>query len=241
MCLSHLIYTVRPCLIHTCHAAPLPFLTLPFFSRPGHSMAVEKELVGYLPVFGFFRLSRARSCNQTRTNLRCRWLVWNQTLFIMDEEKSGSSTLQKRRSVTLLDYQSDISDYHADIHEGHGTAGAGRGRGMACELMHGMAGERQWTRHVMCESALRCLQSGEALEWALWILVLNKSTGNNVCSMKRETLTVMQKEYMTFMKKVLGTLTGLLQYVFQGLALENKLCSYLQRIGSNNSESLYSE
>jgi hypothetical protein len=24
MCLSHLIYTVRPCLIHTCHAVPLP-------------------------------------------------------------------------------------------------------------------------------------------------------------------------------------------------------------------------
>ena len=25
MCLSHLIYTVRPCLIHTCHAMPMPF------------------------------------------------------------------------------------------------------------------------------------------------------------------------------------------------------------------------
>jgi hypothetical protein len=24
MCLSHLIYTVPPCLIHTCHAAPIP-------------------------------------------------------------------------------------------------------------------------------------------------------------------------------------------------------------------------
>ena len=24
MCLSHLIYTVRPCLIHTCHAIPMP-------------------------------------------------------------------------------------------------------------------------------------------------------------------------------------------------------------------------
>ena len=24
MCLSHLTYTVRPCLIHTCHAAPMP-------------------------------------------------------------------------------------------------------------------------------------------------------------------------------------------------------------------------
>ena len=24
MCLSHMIYTVRPCLIHTCHAMPMP-------------------------------------------------------------------------------------------------------------------------------------------------------------------------------------------------------------------------
>ena len=24
MCLSHLIYTLRPCLIHTCHPAPMP-------------------------------------------------------------------------------------------------------------------------------------------------------------------------------------------------------------------------
>jgi len=49
----------------------------------------------------------------------------------MDEEKSGSSTLQKRRSVTLLDQQSDISGYHADIHEGHGTVGVGLGCGIA--------------------------------------------------------------------------------------------------------------
>jgi hypothetical protein len=27
---------------------------------------------------------------------------------------------------------SDISGYHADFHEGHGTSGAGQGRGMAC-------------------------------------------------------------------------------------------------------------
>ena len=27
---------------------------------------------------------------------------------------------------------SDISGYHADIHEGHGTVGAGQGSGMAC-------------------------------------------------------------------------------------------------------------
>jgi hypothetical protein len=27
---------------------------------------------------------------------------------------------------------SDISGYHADFNEGHGTVGAGQGRGMAC-------------------------------------------------------------------------------------------------------------
>ena len=38
MCLSHLIYTVRPCLIHTCHAP-----TMPFFSRPQHSTAISRR------------------------------------------------------------------------------------------------------------------------------------------------------------------------------------------------------
>jgi hypothetical protein len=35
----------------------------------------------------------------------------------------------------LLNYwtsSSNISGYHADFHEGHGTDGAGQGRGMAC-------------------------------------------------------------------------------------------------------------
>ena len=36
-----------------CHA-----LTMPFFARPRHSMAIERRPVGHLPAFGFFRLSR---------------------------------------------------------------------------------------------------------------------------------------------------------------------------------------
>jgi len=35
----------------------------------------------------------------------------------------------------LLNYwngSSDISGYHANFHEGHGTLGAGQGRGMVC-------------------------------------------------------------------------------------------------------------
>jgi len=45
------------------------------------------------------------------------------------EEKSGSSTLQNRLSRTS---SSDISGYHVDIHEAHGTVRAGQGHGMAC-------------------------------------------------------------------------------------------------------------
>jgi len=59
--------------------------------------------------------------------------------------------------------------------------------------------------------------------------------------MNRKKVTVNAKEIHNVHEEVLGTLTGLLQYVFQGLALENKLCSYLQRIGSNNSVPIYTE
>ena len=33
MCVSHLIYTVRPCLIHTCHAMPMPCSVHPAFLK----------------------------------------------------------------------------------------------------------------------------------------------------------------------------------------------------------------
>jgi hypothetical protein len=69
---------------------------------------------------------------QKHTALTCRWPVWNQTTFIMDEEKSGSSTLQKDDLLKCWTSSSDISGYHADFHEGHGTIGAWQGRGLAC-------------------------------------------------------------------------------------------------------------
>jgi len=50
----------------------------------------------------------------------------------MDEEKSGSSTLQKDDLLDCWTSSSDIFGYHTDIHERHGTAGAGQGRGKAC-------------------------------------------------------------------------------------------------------------
>jgi hypothetical protein len=69
-CLSNLIYTVRQCFIHTCHAAPVPchdHAVLKATSQSHgaawtrHGMcelasAVQRRHVGDVPAFGFFRL-----------------------------------------------------------------------------------------------------------------------------------------------------------------------------------------
>ena len=104
MFLSHLIYTVRPCLIHACHAMPMPrpchALTMPFFSRPRHSTAVERLPVGYLPAFGLFRLPR-----EVPRRLLSEAYQSSSQRSIPTTVKSGSGTLQKRRSVKLFVYQ----------------------------------------------------------------------------------------------------------------------------------------
>jgi hypothetical protein len=79
LCLPHLIYTVRPCLIHICHAAPVPCHDHAVLkaSSQGHGTArhgrgmrmswhgmcelasvVQRRHVGDLSAFGFFRLPR---------------------------------------------------------------------------------------------------------------------------------------------------------------------------------------
>jgi len=131
MCLSHLIYTVRPCLIHTCPVMPMsrPYhsLTMPFFSRPRHSTAVERRPVGYIPAFGFFRLPRGvprRLLSEAQQSSSQR--------SIPTTVKSGNSTTKKDDLSNCWTSSSDISGYHAEFHEGHVTVGAWQGRGMAC-------------------------------------------------------------------------------------------------------------
>jgi hypothetical protein len=76
-----------------CHA-----LTMPFFSRPRHSTAVERQPVGYLPAFGFFRLPRG----VPRRLLTEAYQLCSQRS-IPATVKSGSNTLQKGQCVELLD------------------------------------------------------------------------------------------------------------------------------------------
>jgi len=106
-----------------CHA-----LTMPFFSRPQHSTAIERRPVGYLAAFGFFRLPRGVA----RRLLSEAYQSSPQRSIPTTVKRGNSSTLKKKNLLNCWTVSSDISGYHGDFHEGHGTVGAGKGRGMAC-------------------------------------------------------------------------------------------------------------
>jgi hypothetical protein len=109
--------------------------TMPFFSRPRHRTAVERRPVGDRP---HVRLLPATTRSSTKVVIR--------SIPISDaggqcETKQCLSWTRKRvvaahyKKDALLNCwttSSDISGYHADFHEGHGTVGAGQGRGTAC-------------------------------------------------------------------------------------------------------------
>jgi hypothetical protein len=117
-----------------CHA-----LTMPFFPRPQHSTAVERRPVGYLPAFGFFRLSRGVS-----RRLLSEAYQSSSQRSIPAAVKSGSSTLQKGQSVKLLDKQFGYFRLPRGLSQRsrHCRSRVGERHGM-CELTHGMA----WERH----------------------------------------------------------------------------------------------
>jgi hypothetical protein len=120
-----------PCRVHA-------MLTMSFFSRPRHSTAVERRPVGYLPAFGFFRQPRGFP-------RRLLSEVYQTSLqrSIPTAAKSGISTLQKRRSVKLLDKQFGYFRLPRGLSRRtwHCWSRAGERHGM-CELTHGMEGER---------------------------------------------------------------------------------------------------
>jgi hypothetical protein len=134
MCLSCLIYTVRPCVIHTCHAAPMPCsnhaVLLKATTQDGHRETACGQLARV-------RLLPATTRSSTKVVIR--------SIPISDaggqcETKQCLSWTRKRvvaahyKKDALLNCwtsSSDISGYHVDFHEGNGTVGAGQGRGMA--------------------------------------------------------------------------------------------------------------
>ena len=97
MCLPHLIYIVRPCLIHTCHA-----MLLPCHSSQGHGTARP-------PRDGLWATCPHSASSGYHDGVPRRLLPEayhsSSQRSIPTTVKSGSSTLQKRQSVKLLDLQ----------------------------------------------------------------------------------------------------------------------------------------
>ena len=116
-------------------------LTMPFFSGQRHNTAIKRQPVGYLPAFGFFQLPRG-----VPRRLLSEAYQFSSQRSIPTTVKSGSSTLQKRRSVKLVDQQFGYFRLPCGLSRRtrHCRSVAGVRHGM-CELT---------ARHAMCESAL---------------------------------------------------------------------------------------
>jgi hypothetical protein len=144
-----------------CHA-----LTMPFFSRPRHSAAVERRTVGYLPAFGFFRLPRGvprRFLSEAHQSSSQR--------SIPTTVNSGSSTLQKRRSIKLWDYQFGY------FRLPRGLSRRTRHCRSRARARHGKG--TVWARHDICESALRGRVMFQASD--CFCACVSASTSNECC------------------------------------------------------------
>jgi len=135
MCLSHLIYTVRPCPIHTCRAMPMPCSDHAILLK-ATAQHIRRETPCGLPAH--VRLLPATTWSSTKVVI--------SSIPISDaggqcETKQRLSWTRKRvvaahyKKDDLLDFwtsSSDISGYHADFYVGHGTIGAWQECSMAC-------------------------------------------------------------------------------------------------------------
>jgi hypothetical protein len=128
MCLFHLIYTVRPCLIHTCHAAPMPCSDLAVLLKATAQHGRRETACG-LPA----RVRLLPATTRSSTNIIIRNIpILLTTIHTYEFKEWKQHTTKKDYPLNCWTSSSDISGYHADFHEGHSTVGAGQGCDMAC-------------------------------------------------------------------------------------------------------------
>ena len=71
-----------------------------------------------------YRMQFHEDCYQKYTNLKCRWPVWNQKRLSWTSKRVVVAHYKKDDLLNCWISSSDISGYHADFHERHGTVGA---------------------------------------------------------------------------------------------------------------------
>jgi hypothetical protein len=156
MCLSHLIYTVRPCLIHTCRAAPMPCSDHAILLKATAQDGRWETACGRL---ARFRLLLATTRSSTKVIIRSipisdaggqcetkQCLSWTRKRVVAAHYKKDAllncwlavqifpATMQTFMKNTALSEHGRGAAWHVWINEWHG-------RGTA------------WARHAMCESA----------------------------------------------------------------------------------------
>jgi hypothetical protein len=99
---------------------------MPFFSRPRQITPVERWPVGYLPAFGFFRLPRGVPRKLLSEAYKSQMRVASVKIYSLSWKKKTvvASHYKKDDLLNCWTVSSDISGYHADFHEGHGTVEA---------------------------------------------------------------------------------------------------------------------
>ena len=127
-CLSHLIHAVRPCLIHTCHAAPIPSPTMPWPSRKGlltncpssasssYNAEFHEVLIRRIPIFD--------AGGQCETKHRLSWT-----------RKRVVAAHYKKDDVTQFGHFRLPCGHSRRTRHCRSRAGARHG---VCELTHGM-------------------------------------------------------------------------------------------------------
>ena len=127
MCLSHLIDTVRPCLIYTRHAMPMPCSDHAVLLKATAQHGRRETACG-LPAC--VRLHLATTQSSTKIVIRSISILLT-TIHTYDCKEWQQNTTNLLNCWTS---SSDISGYHADFHEGHATVGAWQrcGMGTAC-------------------------------------------------------------------------------------------------------------
>jgi hypothetical protein len=150
MCLSYLIYTVQPCLIHICHAVPMPCSDHAVLLKDTAQHGCGETSCG-LPA----RVQLLPATTQSSTKIVIRSIPIILTTI-------HTCTLQKRRSVKLLDWQFGYFwlPHGLSRKTRHCQSRAGARHGM-CELTNGMGAA--WAQHAMCDPAFMKLLTDKRL------------------------------------------------------------------------------
>jgi len=128
MCLSHFIYTVWQCLIHTCHGMPMPCSDHAVLLKATTQHGRRETACG-LPVR--VRIFQTNTRSFTKIVIRSIPVLLTK-IHTYDCKEWYQHTTKKDALLNCWTSSSIIFGYRADFQEGHDTVGAGQGKGMAC-------------------------------------------------------------------------------------------------------------